>query len=486
MKKTLCIAVCALLAIQLAAQNIFPQKIEGCNTSEFCLDCGDPKAGYDVQDFDKMISDLNATYHLKGVSGKLGFQVLVDSTGHPCVLSHTDKKKNKITLDAIARLNQCRWTPAMDHGKLVSSSVNVVFDISNGKLTGGIQRVDIQAMNENMSNPGTPDIYNKTYKYTNSSLNSYEITVWQKRNSGVPQDMSQHNRIDKHDTVWYATLNGMAKFDGRKFISLTESNSPFKVNDDANVIAVDRADNKWICANNDIYKYDNQQWIKCSQDQTGVKEGAYAIVPTSNGEVLFCTDDGLSILKDGKWTLLNTQTIKDLPSNKVYYAYRDKKDRLWIGTFSGSIMIDANQQVTAFNASATPLKGICISRVAEDEKGNLYFGAYAYAIKGVRDKPEEGLITLSADGSWKHYNDTNSGMPSNTTNSLMYDSLEKVLWIGTNESGLVRWDLKDGWETYHNGNSKVPSSYIFDMSQNSSGDIYVSTYNGMMLIHRKK
>ena len=85
------------------------------------------------------------------------------------------------------------------------------------------------------------------------------------------------------------------------------------------------------------------------------------------------------------------------------------------------------------------------TQMVEDEAGNIYFSLYAYG-RNERNNPAEGLAVLSSDGSWKHFNDVNSGMPSDHINGLLYDRFEKVLWIGTNESGLVRYDLKNGWE----------------------------------------
>jgi len=92
---------------------------------------------------------------------------------------------------------------------------------------------------------------------------------------------------------------------------------------------------------------------------------------------------------------------------------------------------------------------------------------------------------LTKDGKWFHYNDKNSGMPSNHVNSLLYDKLEHVLWISTHESGLVRFDLKDGWENYNNINSAVPGFDIYQMAQDSKGNIYAATVNGLLRIRKK-
>jgi ligand-binding sensor domain-containing protein len=248
---------------------------------------------------------------------------------------------------------------------------------------------------------------------------------------------------------------------------------------------VDQDNNKWIGTVDGLYKYDNKQWTKFTPEQTRTDGGIIHITCTPFGEVLVCTSNGLSILKNGQWELLSDQTIKQLPSNQIFYAYRDRRQRLWIGTTGGTIMIDTNKQVVEFNQSETPLKSTFITGAVEDDAGNLYFSLADYETSRERHRPKEGLAILSGDGNWQHLNDENSGLPSDHVNSLLFDPFEHVLWIGTNESGLVRWDLKNGWEVYHDQNSKVPNSHVFDLSQDSKGNVFASTYNGMIRISRK-
>jgi hypothetical protein len=469
---------------KLISQNIFPQKLDSCHFEQFCLDCGEPRANFDISSFEKVLQTLNAKYNFKGGKGRIGFQVVVDSTDKGCVLSHTDPTTNRLTKDIIQLLNSCQWIAALDKDKKVNSSINVDFLVANDKISGRILRVDHESLNENMNNPGTPEIYNKSYKYNNSHLKDYEITVWQKSNSNLPNDMSTTSTIDKEDIVWYATYNGFTKFDGKQFIRFNESNSPFSKKESLHAIAVDNENNKWFYTGGGVHKFDNKNWTKYDSSATKI-DGIFNIVTTQNNEILFCSRQGLLVHKNEKWNLYNKSKIKQLPSNMVLYAYKDKKQRLWIGTYEGSIMIDSNDKVTEFNNSDTPLNKICISGVSEDEKGNLYFSLYAYEKSKNRNRPEEGIAIFSSTGKWSHFNDTNSGLPSNTINSILYDKFEKILWVGTNESGLVRYDLKENWENYHNQNSKVPSSYIFDLSQDSKGNIYVSTFNGMMKIRKK-
>jgi len=484
MKKTILVLLLLLAIVRLHSQNLFPQTVDGCHLSQFCLDCGDPQATYESSAFMKVADLMNSKYNFKGGKGQIMLQVLVDSLGKGCVISHTDASKSSLTQDLINNLNQCTWNPAMENNKAVNSSINILFQIVDDKLTGSVERVNQQNLNENMSNPGTPVVYNKSFNYKNPSLNSYEFSVWQKKNSGLPNDMSQLCVVDNSNVVWYGTYNGFAKFDGKQFEWMNEKNSPFKKTESIEALAVDKQNNKWVFSNESLYKFDNQSWQNVPI--SNVKVSNVDVISCNDfGETILATDTGVVILKADKIEILTNKQIPALPSNNIFCAYRDKKGRLWIGTYEGSVMIDEKGTITDFNKTSTPIKNSSITEVAEDKDGNLYFALYAYKPHKERDVAQEGFAVFTKDGMWNHYNDSNSGLPANHINSLLYDPFENILWIGTNEAGLVRFDLKGNWENYHNQNSKVPSSYIFGMSQDSNGNIYVSTFNGMLRIHKK-
>ena len=112
-------------------QNVFPQKINECHLSEFCLDCGDIKANYDTAAFLKVLDYINYSYHFDGSKGQIGFQVLIDSFGKGCVISHTDKTNNNVTKDLVRYLNACKWKPAIEKNKAVNASINIFFIISD-------------------------------------------------------------------------------------------------------------------------------------------------------------------------------------------------------------------------------------------------------------------------------------------------------------------------------------------------------------------
>lgn len=488
MTKKLILLITLLITVSINAQNLFPKKLENCKTDRFCLDCGDVKTNVDETKFNNLIEKLNSNNNLNGIKGKVKFQVLVDSTGQGCVLSHSDVSENIISKNIIIALNSFDgYIVAKTKNKNEQrASFNLSFEISDGKMKGKVERVDIESFEKSFDKPTSPEIYNKDYTYKNKNLKKYKFSIWNSQNSNLSDNSINNISIDKDNNLWIIVDKGVQKFNGKDFEKIEKNETDDKNFSSYFSICTDNDNFKWLDGLNSIYNY-KEKWTKLDQNESGI-DNAYKIINNVKyNELFFCSDKGLTIYKNGKWNTLNKEKITELPSNRVYFAKRDSKNRIWIGTFSGTIMIDENGKATNFENTETILKGQCITSMDEDEKGNLYFSLFEFDLKKNPGKinKNEGLGILYSDGKWQQFTTTNSGLPFNHTNCVLYDKKEKVLWISTDRAGLVRYDLKDSWENYHNENSEIPTSYISTMTFDNNGDLFLATRQGIVKIERK-
>lgn len=479
--KKLFIVFILSLPLNLKAQNLFPKKLDNCVTSAFCLDCGDVQANVNPGKFTELIQNLNKSNDYSKVNGKIMFQILIDSLGNGCVLSHSDISNNPITQNIVTHLNDFKgWIPANTGGKTEGrTSINLSFTIKNGNLTSKIERVDQKAFIQSFDRPMNPEIYNKEYKYKNENLKNYTIEVWNSKNSNLPNNFDDNISIDKNNLVWLTVDEGLVKFDGKDFFdagqNITKKGQYFSYH----ALATDNNNIKWVYAKNNVYSYNDNKWTIYDPK---IIDGAYKIINNpKSGEIFFCTDKGIIINKDGNWSSLNKSNIKVLPSNRVTFAQRDSKNRIWIGTFGGSVLIDENGNATSFNETKSILKNKCITSLDEDENGNVFLGLYEYDRK---DKQlvnnDEGIAIFYSNNEIKQFTTANSGMPFNHVTKVLYDKVEKVLWIATDRAGLVRYDLKGGWENYNNQNSQIPTSYISDMAFDKTGALFLATRQGLV------
>jgi len=486
MNKLILLFLTLYITTQLNAQNLYPKKLDNCVADNFCLDCGDVKANVDTAKFAKLIDDLNKTNNLNGIKGRVMFQILVDATGKGCVLSHTDVSDNIISRNIVTALNNFDgFIPAKAKDKNEErTSFNMSFDIDDGKLNAKVERVDINAFKKSFDKPNSPEIYNKDYVYKNENLKNYKITVWNSNNSNLPNNMNDHITIDKKGIIWLTADDMLVKFDGKSFVKVEPINAEVKKPIEVYTIASDNKNRKWIYGQRKFLSFDDKDWKLYDQNKIGINEASAIIFNKNSNELFFCSGKGLTIFKNDVWTYFNKD--KKYPFEGVYFAKRDSKNQIWIGTFEGSFMIDGRGNCTDFNQTTSILNGQCITDMDEDENGNLYFALYEYGdkSKGVVNR-NDGIAIKYADGKWKQFTTSNSGMPFNNATAVLYDKKEKVLWISTDRAGLVRYDLKGSWENYHPDNSEIPTSYISTMTFDGNGTLYLATRQGLVKVERK-
>lgn len=475
-------------SISTKSQNIFPVKLDKCRVTKFCLDCGDKKATYDEEEFGALINKLNSTLILEGLKGVVKFQVLIDAEGKACVLSHTDQSKSAVTRKLVRELNKFKnWIPAFtDEVVEEKSSINVVFTIVDEEISGKIERVDLKAFRRSFDKPRNPEIFNSSYTYENKSLNSYKITNWNAENSGLTNNMNDDITIDKNGLIWLTIDEGLVTFDGEKFQkenqNITDAGKYFGYFE----IATDNNNVKWVSTSKGIFSYNDSIWTSHSEAAIGLKHSNNIINNSKTNELFFCSSNGVVVKKRNQWYTINQDSISDLPSNRITFAKKDSKNRLWIGTYGGTVMIDQNGEVTSFEDSKNILKGKAITSMDEDPSGNLYFSLYEFDRK---DKSKvnnnEGIAIYYKNGTLKQFTTDNSGMPFNHATCVLYDDREKILWISTDRAGLVRYDLEDNWENYHNKNSEIPTSYISTMTLDDNGNLFLATRQGLVKLEKK-
>lgn len=150
MKKIYLLLVLLVTFSSAFAQNIFPKKYTDCNTTRFCLDCGDTKVTVDSTAFATMFKEVNSKAYVNNLQGNIMVQVLVDSLGQSCVLSHTETKGHIVTDKIVMALNDFRgWKPAITKGKKEELvSICVLVTIKEGEITGRVERMTEEFINK--------------------------------------------------------------------------------------------------------------------------------------------------------------------------------------------------------------------------------------------------------------------------------------------------------------------------------------------------
>jgi ligand-binding sensor domain-containing protein/AraC-like DNA-binding protein len=200
-------------------------------------------------------------------------------------------------------------------------------------------------------------------------------------------------------------------------------------------------------------------------------------------------------------------TAQGLPGNRVRTLYLDKEENLWIGTQGGGLAkkenkkfqvytgkhgISANEITAVFqdktgtlwvgtahglnqwkNNTFTPYRqtpGLTTARIrtiGEDHRGNLLVGS------------REGLFLIK-DG------DSRVFAPGYDVLAFIGDS-SGDLWVGTNGSGLMLFKQGNpGPGTIFTTDNGLPNNYIFSITEDDRGNLWMSSYRGVFRVSKKE
>src|SRR6187549_492277 len=140
MKQTLIVFSCSLIINISFAQHLYPEKFDNCHLTQFCLDCGEPKA-QTPHDFAKYLVQKLNPKSLKRINGSIDVQILVDTLGNSCLLSvknESNAKTSKLNIQGAIQ-NSSKWITAISQGKPTSSSVSLKLSFIEGYLS--IERI---------------------------------------------------------------------------------------------------------------------------------------------------------------------------------------------------------------------------------------------------------------------------------------------------------------------------------------------------------
>lgn len=125
-------------ALSVRSQGLFEEKYDACLDAKPCLYCGDtlPQLPYFFREtLRRKIEGAPHGYDLR--DGKILYEILIDSTGHPCVISIDDhvfcwNMKNDIL---VATNDMRKWTPAVLNGHRINATIVMQFDFLHSKYT---------------------------------------------------------------------------------------------------------------------------------------------------------------------------------------------------------------------------------------------------------------------------------------------------------------------------------------------------------------
>ncbi|HYF67859.1 MAG TPA: two-component regulator propeller domain-containing protein [Ohtaekwangia sp.] len=266
------------------------------------------------------------------------------------------------------------------------------------------------------------------------------------------EDGLSQNRItsilkDKYGFMWFATTNGLNRYDGYRF-----------------------------------YVYRNNPKDPSSLGHNNVS----CVLEDSYGNLWVGTvGGGLGLYQSDSDSFINLNNLvgkpTDISNNGITSIYEDSRGNLWIGTYDGLNLLDRKTLTfKRFYYSETDQNTISnntISAISGDKAGNLWIGTPDHGLNYFN--PKTGEVKR-----YQHDPVKSESLSSNHITSLLVDSRNQ-LWIGTRATGVDRYD---GLRFHHHDpamvSSEILENRVFSLLEKSPGMIWVGFENtGLNLLN---
>ena len=359
----------------------------------------------------------------------------------------------------------------------------------------------------------------------------------------LKQGLSQESVLailqDKQGFMWFATEDGLNRYDGYSFKVFNHHESdPFSLSSDyVLALAEDLQGNLWVGTDGgglNLYHPGNQSFTQFRYDPDNINSLSNntirAIFADSQGLLWIGTEQGLNSYNpaNGQFTRYLHQNIDphSISHDRILAIVEDAKGQLWIGTDGGGLnrFDRQNNRFHHYRHDPADPASIASDRIRStllDSQGRLWIGTYgngaslkqpnseqfqsfqhdpadptSLANNWVRDiyEDHQGEIWLATDNGLDHWhNDQFShhkhdpfnafSLSSNKISALFQDS-GRVFWVGS-YNGLNKWNTATAAFRHirHQPNSpnSLSNNGVNAFAQNADGKIWIGTYDGLNL-----
>ncbi|CAN5755929.1 hypothetical protein BH11MYX2_BH11MYX2_03030 [soil metagenome] len=277
---------------------------------------------------------------------------------------------------------------------------------------------------------------------------------------------------DKKDRMWFATGNGLYRFDAptKKFVGY--QNAPLDVGVAA--LAVDGAGDLWLAAGKDgLIKWspDSNKSTVFDQDKLDVDSTIDDVMVASTGKVwLGSENDGVLIIDSASGKVSHLQhsetDASTIGSNAITRVFEAANKAVWVGTREGVNRVESDGKITRYDNDDYDPTSIAFPHtlsIYQDRGGVLYFGGWTVGIcKVVEAKLQFGYRrTRTGDYATSFWEDTDG-----------------TLWVATYKDGLYKYDRKNHTQTVY--------TKFKNRSDGQPGELDLTVPNGKFAMQRDK
>ena len=319
---------------------------------------------------------------------------------------------------------------------------------------------------------------------------------------GAVRNMTQ----DRYGYMWFAAQAAKCvyRYDGNRYTILKhDDKNPYSLGGSyINSVYADNTGAIWIGMNEGLDKYDPATGVFThykhkDDDPTSLVAGLgmAPVLKDRKGRIWIGTDKGLDQLdqKTGKFTHYHHErgNPKSLSSNAVWYIYEDRQGTIWVATGmpwfgvdpddGGLNRLNEDGSFTQYKNDPADPQSLVNNKVGamfEDSRGNFWVGTGGDGLHLMNRKTGKferlPYNPKKPDGLSRPA--LKPGDQNDKINFILEDTVGAI-WIGTQYSGMNRYDPASGKVAHYINSNGYPDSTSWNAFVSRDGELWVTTEN---------
>lgn len=276
---------------------------------------------------------------------------------------------------------------------------------------------------------------------------------------------------DKKGTMWFATNNGLNKFDGYNFtVYQNDEQNPHSIGCDIiRTCITDKLGNIWVGTDEGLALYDaaKERFNNFTYPKNGKNLPISGIVELNDKQLLLFSSKEQLLLFDTELRQFSDNSLPSALMHLVPTAVYRLGDYIYIGSKEGVYAYCISQN-TLRTLLSEKLKGKEILSILQQSSTRLWVGTEGDGLFLINPQTEEMVNYTHTPGNKK-------GVSSNYVRSLALDS-QNHLWVGTIHSLNIYNENRDAFDVFDSDSQESGS-----LSQPSVRTIFADAQGGMWL-----
>lgn len=296
---------------------------------------------------------------------------------------------------------------------------------------------------------------------TKKPLAEYVYQNWSV-DDGLPQSTVRAITQTTDGYLWFATHEGVARFDGLVFTIFDEANTPTLRGSGVTALLAQKDGSLLLALRDGGLVRHHLGKFEALVPKGGIPAGSISVLVEDHSGALWVgtSANGLARIVKGESRIYST--TDGLPGNCVTEIRPTENGDVWIGTTKGLVIFRDGKLVK--QPTSSWLDAANISAILPDEKKRMWFATNGAGL-ALRDGESESLRRFQRK----------DGLASDSLKRLHLDR-HGALWIGTLEG--VQRMVGDQFETFASPNG-LTNNFIRDIFEDVEGNIWIGTDSGI-------